>query len=126
MFPECLIQIDVQDVQFSVCLLLWLATLAFTFPAIISTRQVRLICIFKSSFCRNSVVWFLSSYTAQKMKFSIKDFFSKCDQIRSFLKLHFLCSVNCECDVYLPFDHSLVYSHSKMFPLFFSIILSLV
>ena len=24
-------------------------------------------------------------YTAQKMKFSIKDFFSKCDQIRSFL-----------------------------------------
>ena len=42
--------------------------------------------------------------TAQKMKFSIKDFFGKCDQIRSFLdlvtfteeilhgKLHFLCS----------------------------------
>ena len=39
--------------------------------------------------------------TAQKMKFSIKDFFSKCDQIRSFLtfteevfngKLHFLHS----------------------------------
>ena len=24
-------------------------------------------------------------FTAQKMKFSIKDFFSKCDQIRSFL-----------------------------------------
>ena len=24
-------------------------------------------------------------HTAQKMKFSIKDFFSKCDQIRSFL-----------------------------------------
>ena len=43
--------------------------------------------------------------TAQKMKLSIKDFFSKCDPIRSFLrichftkkifngKLHFLCSV---------------------------------
>ena len=30
--------------------------------------------------------------TAQKMKFSITDFFSKCDQIRSG-KLHFLCSV---------------------------------
>ena len=28
-------------------------------------------------------------YTAQKSKFSIKDFFSKFDQIRSF---HFLCS----------------------------------
>ena len=41
-------------------------------------------------------------YTAQKMKFSIKDFFSKCDQIymTTFTeetfngKLHFLCSVN--------------------------------
>ena len=30
------------------------------------------------------------SYTAQKMKFSIKNFFSKYDQIRSF---HFLCRV---------------------------------
>ena len=31
-------------------------------------------------------------YTAQKMKFSIKDFFSKCDQIRSFqrIRLHLL------------------------------------
>ena len=28
----------------------------------------------------------ISAYAAQKMKFSIKDFFSKCDQIRSFLK----------------------------------------
>ena len=27
------------------------------------------------------------SYTAQKMKFSIKNFFSKCDQIRSFLRI---------------------------------------
>ena len=27
------------------------------------------------------------SNTAQKMKFSIKDFFSKCDQIRSFLRI---------------------------------------
>ena len=25
--------------------------------------------------------------TAQKLKFSIKDFFSKCDQIRSFLRI---------------------------------------
>ena len=25
-------------------------------------------------------------YTVQKMKFSIKDFFSKCDQIRSFVQ----------------------------------------
>ena len=27
------------------------------------------------------------AHTAQKMKFSIKDFFSKCDQIRSFLRI---------------------------------------
>ena len=44
--------------------------------------------------------------TAQKMTFSVKDFFSKCDQIRNFLwiwsnllkksfeKLNFLCSEN--------------------------------
>ena len=30
---------------------------------------------------------FLSVVTALKMKFSIKDFFSKCDQIRSFLQI---------------------------------------
>ena len=29
----------------------------------------------------------LFRYTTQKMKFSIKDFFSKCDQIRSFRSL---------------------------------------
>ena len=29
----------------------------------------------------------LDFHTAQKMKFSIKDFFSKCDQIRSFLRI---------------------------------------
>ena len=33
----------------------------------------------------NNVVYM--SFTAQKMKFSIKDFFSKCDQIRSFLRI---------------------------------------
>ena len=51
-------------------------------------------------------------YNAPKMKFSIKDFFSKCDQIHSFLqiwshlfteeifngKLHFLCSVKITAD----------------------------
>ena len=30
---------------------------------------------------------FQRRYTAQKMKFSIEDFFSKCDQIRSFLRI---------------------------------------
>ena len=58
----------------------------------------------------NPKKWFIKGFTAQKMKFSIKDFSSKCDQIRSFLwqfsvdwviftgqilngKLHFLYSV---------------------------------
>ena len=31
--------------------------------------------------------WILVHYTVQKMKFSIVDFFSKCDQIRSFLRI---------------------------------------
>ena len=30
---------------------------------------------------------YLQAYTAQKMKFSIKDFLSKYDQIRSFLRI---------------------------------------
>ena len=30
---------------------------------------------------------FKQSSSAQKLKFSIKDFFSKCDQIRSFLRI---------------------------------------
>ena len=30
---------------------------------------------------------FQKKLTAQKMKFSIKDFFSKCNQIRSFLRI---------------------------------------
>ena len=32
-------------------------------------------------------ILFLSPYTIQKMKFSINDFFSKCDQIRRKLNL---------------------------------------
>ena len=32
-------------------------------------------------------IYFYCPYIAQKMKFSIKDFFSKCDQICSFLRI---------------------------------------
>ena len=55
----------------------------------------------------NFDLWFLSIHvTNQKMKFSIRDFFSKCDQIRSFLwiwshllkkflmKIFILCAVS--------------------------------
>ena len=40
---------------------------------------------------QRSVMWQVT-HTAQKMKFSSKDFFSKCDQIRNFLRIwsHFL------------------------------------
>ena len=31
--------------------------------------------------------WMITYHTTQKMKFSIKGFFSKCDQIRSFLRI---------------------------------------
>ena len=33
------------------------------------------------------IAFWIISNTAQKMKFSIKDFFSRCDQIRSFLRI---------------------------------------
>ena len=33
-----------------------------------------------------------TSYTVQKMKLSIKDFFSKCEQIRSFLRILVTCT----------------------------------
>ena len=36
---------------------------------------------------------FATHYTAQKMKFPIKDFFSKCDQMRCEFGQTFLCSV---------------------------------
>ena len=36
---------------------------------------------------RASLRWGLIVVAAQKMKFSIKDFFSKCDQIRNFLRI---------------------------------------
>ena len=40
--------------------------------------------IMKSWFGNYNNVNFMQSYNAKKMKFSIKDFFSKCNQIRSF------------------------------------------
>ena len=33
------------------------------------------------------ILFLLKSFTAQKMKFSVKDFFSKCDQICSFQRI---------------------------------------
>ena len=36
---------------------------------------------------------FVQIYTAQKMKFSIKDFFSKCDQMCSFLRIYMVSRI---------------------------------
>ena len=38
------------------------------------------------------------NYTAQKMKFSVKDFFSKCDQLSSFLLLFIYFTISKKCD----------------------------
>ena len=66
----------------------------------------------------------LETDTAQKIKFSIKNFFSKCGQIRRFLteelldeKLHFLYSVNlCQLSMMKPFYER--YIHTKNSELF--------
>ena len=60
-------------------------------------NQTSLMQFFRKKFdCRSVIIVAVPKYvlglhdlksTAQKMKFSIKDFFSKCDQIRSFLKI---------------------------------------
>ena len=46
-----------------------------------SSKETRSVAILKQS----DILTYFSQITAQKMKFSIKDFFDKCDQIRSFL-----------------------------------------
>ena len=46
--------------------------------------------VYVNYYCREAHLLVLSNhviYTTQKMKFSIKDLFSKCDQIRSFLRI---------------------------------------
>ena len=45
-----------------------------------------MVSIFVEKYCRILVVWAVT-VTAQKMKFFIKNFFSKCDQIHSFLRI---------------------------------------
>ena len=38
-------------------------------------------------FTKITFFWYLTHFIAQKIKFFVKDFFSKCDQIRSFLQI---------------------------------------
>ena len=55
--------------------------------------------------------------TAQKMKFSIKDFFSKCDQIRSFLRIwsHLLKKSVMENFIFYAVSHSSTVSSKKKY-----------
>ena len=63
------------------------------------------------SFMRIGVVYF-NYYTTQKMKFSIKNFLSKCDQIRSFFHFWNFMSY-CKVQIYtgdrLPFTANHVF-----------------
>ena len=45
--------------------------------------------LFRMTLKKDRFYWATAELTtAKKMKFSIKDFFSKCDQIRSFLRMY--------------------------------------
>ena len=57
------------------------------------------------------VIMVITRFHNQKTKFSIKDFFSKCDQIRSKLKTSFLCSES-------SVTREVVHSLCRNFPLF--------
>ena len=59
--------------------------------ASVSLLKTCIIVVYYNTFCpyKYFSIQFLPGYVKhlQKMKFSIKDFFSKCDQIRSFLRV---------------------------------------
>ena len=73
---------------------------------------------FKSTYFEEHLRAAASKYrpdTTQKMKFSIKDFFSKCDQIRSFLRIwsHLLKKSLMEKFIFCAFSaHALFFSHT--------------
>ena len=60
----------------------------------------------------------LTLNTAQKMKFSIKDFFSKCDQIGSFLRIwsHLLKKSLMENFIFWAVEYPLHLTISQIFP----------
>ena len=60
-------------------------TRAFFVQFIFSEGNFFKICVFISLYSVLNIVY--GNFNAQKMKFSIKDFFNKCNQIRSFLRI---------------------------------------
>ena len=67
--------------------------------------------LWKLSCSCSLVFWLLrnTQLTAQKMKFSIKDFFSKCDQIRSFCHIYWRNPQRKNFIFYAQFDKSIIF-----------------
>ena len=90
------------------------------------------LCNFLFVFCFgwHHLLWLaLAGVSCCKLFLSIRQMFLClfCNQVFQFLveiMCFSFCLVNSECDAYLPVDHSLVYSHSEMLLLFFSLNLS--
>ena len=71
-----------EDLYFLRLLISW--KLQFYFMFIENEINTHIYIHFRKSYC---CIRFYKCNLAQKMKFSLKDFFSKCDQIRSFLRI---------------------------------------
>ena len=50
-------------------------------------QTFKMVCQGSQYVSKSSVKYFVKKCTAQKMKFSIRNFFRKCDQIRSFMQI---------------------------------------
>ena len=68
----------------SICCIFFLSSVFISMHGFIQAFWLHVITLY--SFF-NTIPWFDVFNTAQKMKFFIKDFFSKCDQISSFLRI---------------------------------------
>ena len=106
-FKECLIDIDLPDVP--------------NFDSL--THLNNFLCIFFSFFCfgwPNFHSCFPLFINTRQIYFQIKCFCRNC------VFFFYFCLVNSKCDAYQPIDHSLFCSNTKMFLLFFGLILCLV
>ena len=59
-----------------------ISVLSFPIPVLVSSRTDDMYFIYRLQNVVLNIPRLLQSYTTEKMKFFIKDFFSKCDQIR--------------------------------------------
>ena len=66
--------------------IIWMTPVALQFASISMVLKLEAKGI-NEKHARGQIYWKVVNATAQKMKFSITDFFSKCNQIRSFLRI---------------------------------------